>query len=236
MTSAQLTAELTKKSGFALDGEQIKKLDLFEKLLLEWNSKMNLTAITDSEEIAVKHFYDSITPAIYTDIPKNSSIIDVGTGAGFPAIPLAIVRPDLKFTLLDSLNKRLVFLEAAARELKLDVRLIHMRAEDAAREKDFRENFDVSVSRAVAAMPVLCEYCIPFVKRGGMFIAMKGANAHAETDKSLNAIKTLGAELEKRVSLKLSDGSERMLAVIRKTGFTPEEYPRRGSRINKKPL
>ncbi len=236
MTTAQLTAELTEKSGLSLNWEQTEKLEIFEGLLLEWNKKMNLTAITDSEGIAVKHFYDSLTPLMHVDIPKNSTVIDVGTGAGFPSIPLAIVRSDLSFTLLDSLNKRLVFLREAARELGIKVRLIHMRAEDAARDAELREKFDVSISRAVAAMPILCEYCIPFVKKGGMFIAMKGANADIEVAQSENAVRLLGGELEREIKLKLLDGSERAIEVIRKKNFTPKAYPRHGSKISKKPL
>ena len=236
MTTAQLTAELTEKSGLSLNWEQTEKLEIFEGLLLEWNKKMNLTAITDSEGIAVKHFYDSLTPLMHVDIPKNSTVIDVGTGAGFPSIPLAIVRSDLSFTLLDSLNKRLVFLGEAARELGIKVRLIHMRAEDAARDAELREKFDVSISRAVAAMPILCEYCIPFVKTGGMFIAMKGANADIEVAQSENAVRLLGGELEREIKLKLLDGSERAIEVIRKKNFTPKAYPRHGSKISKKPL
>ncbi len=236
MTTAQLTAELTKKSGLSLNREQTEKLEIFERLLLEWNKKMNLTAITDSEGIAVKHFYDSLTPLMHVDIPKNSTVIDVGTGAGFPSIPLAIVRSDLSFTLLDSLNKRLVFLGEVARELGIKVRLIHMRAEDAARDAELREKFDVSISRAVAAMPVLCEYCIPFVKKGGMFIAMKGANADIEMAQSENAVRLLGGEVEKEIRLTLPDGSERAIEVIRKKNFTPKAYPRHGSKISKRPL
>ena len=236
MTTAQLTAELTEKSGLSLNREQTEKLEIFERLLLEWNKKMNLTAITDSEGIAVKHFYDSLTPLMHVDIPKNSTVIDVGTGAGFPSIPLAIVRSDLSFTLLDSLNKRLVFLGEVARELGIKVRLIHMRAEDAARDAELREKFDVSISRAVAAMPVLCEYCIPFVKKGGMFIAMKGANADIEMAQSENAVELLGGEIEKEIRLTLPDGSERAIEVIRKKNFTPKAYPRHGSKISKKPL
>lgn len=236
MTTAQLTAQLAENNKFRIKDDQIEKLDLFKKMLLEWNEKMNLTAITDSEGIAIKHFYDSLTPLMYLNIPKNSKIIDVGTGAGFPSIPMAILRPDLKFTLLDSLNKRLVFLQEVCTALEIDAQIIHMRAEDAARNTEYREKFDVSISRAVASLPVLCEYCIPFVHKKGMFIAMKGSHAEDEVKISNNAIQTLGASLEDKIKIYLPDESERNIIVIRKKNFTPQAYPRHGSKIAKKPL
>lgn len=236
MNTAQLTAAYTEKNGFHLTEEHIEKLNIYEKLLLEWNNKINLTAITDSEGIAVKHFYDSLTPLMYVNIPKNAKVIDVGTGAGFPSVPMAILRPDLSFTLLDSLNKRLVFLEEVCKALDINAQLVHMRAEDAANNPEYREKFDVSISRAVAALPVLCEYCIPFVRKKGMFIAMKGSQADNELDESQNAIKVLGAEHENTVKINLPDGSERNIIVIRKKNFTPQAYPRHGSKISKKHL
>lgn len=236
MTIANITAEFAEKSGFHLKKEQIEKLDLYAEMLLEWNEKINLTAITDSEGIAIKHFYDSLTPLWYLNIAKNARIIDVGTGAGFPSIPMAIVRPDLRFTLLDSLNKRLNFLNEVCTRLDISAELVHMRAEDAAQKAEYRESFDVAVSRAVAALPVLCEYCIPFVKKNGMFIAMKGSKAEEELEISKNAVSTLGAAVEKTVKISLPDDSERNIIVIRKKNYTPKEYPRHGSKIAKKSL
>lgn len=236
MNTAQKAASYAEKNGLILSEEQIEKLDIYEKLLLEWNKKMNLTAITDSDGIAIKHFYDSLTPLIFSDLPKGAKIIDVGTGAGFPSIPLAIARPDLSFTLLDSLNKRLTFLNEVCDELSIKSELVHMRAEDAAKKLKFREKFDVSISRAVASLPILCEYCLPFVKIGGIFIAMKGANAKQELKESKNAIKLLGAELEDNIEITLPDGSERNLVIMRKINATPKIYPRHGSKISKKPL
>lgn len=236
MTIANITAEFAEKSGFHLKKEQIEKLDLYAEMLLEWNEKINLTAITDSEGIAIKHFYDSLTPLWYLNIPKNARVIDVGTGAGFPSIPMAIVRPDLRFTLLDSLNKRLNFLNEVCTRLDIKAELVHMRAEDAAQKAEYRESFDVAVSRAVAALPVLCEYCIPFVKKNGMFIAMKGSKAEEELEISKNAVSTLGAAVEKTVKISLPDDSERNIIVIRKKNYTPKAYPRHGSKIAKKSL
>lgn len=236
MTIADMTAEFAEKSGFHLKQEQIEKLDLYAEMLLEWNEKINLTAITDSEGIAIKHFYDSLTPLWYLNIPKNARVIDVGTGAGFPSIPMAIVRPDLRFTLLDSLNKRLNFLNEVCTRLDINAELVHMRAEDAAQKPEYRESFDISVSRAVATLPVLCEYCIPFVRKNGMFIAMKGSKAEEELEISKNAVSTLGAAVEKTVKISLPDDSERNIIVIRKKNYTPKAYPRHGSKIAKKSL
>lgn len=236
MTIANITAEFAEKSRFHLKKEQIEKLDVYAEMLLEWNEKINLTAITDSEGIAIKHFYDSLTPLWYLNIPKNARVIDVGTGAGFPSIPMAIVRPDLRFTLLDSLNKRLNFLNEVCTRLDISAELVHMRAEDAAQKAEYRESFDVAVSRAVAALPVLCEYCIPFVRKNGMFIAMKGSKAEEELEISKNAVSTLGAAIEKTVKISLPDDSERNIIVIRKKNYTPKAYPRHGSKIAKKSL
>ena len=236
MTIANITAEFAEKSGFHLKKEQIEKLDVYAEKLLEWNEKINLTAITDNEGIAIKHFYDSLTPLWYLNIPKNARVIDVGTGAGFPSIPMAIVRPDLRFTLLDSLNKRLNFLNEVCTRLDISAELVHMRAEDAAQKAEYRESFDVAVSRAVAALPVLCEYCIPFVRKNGMFIDMKGSKAEEELEISKNAVSTLGATVEKTVKISLPDDSERNIIVIRKKNYTPKAYPRHGSKIAKKSL
>nr|WP_255882910.1 MULTISPECIES: 16S rRNA (guanine(527)-N(7))-methyltransferase RsmG [unclassified Ruminococcus] len=236
MTTAQLTANFAEKKGFHINQEQIEKLDAYASMLLEWNKKMNLTAITDSKGIAIKHFYDSLTPVWYLNIPKNSRVIDVGTGAGFPSIPMAILRPDLHFTLLDSLNKRLIFLNEVCSSLDIDAKLVHMRAEDAAKKEEYREKFDISVSRAVAALPVLCEYCLPFVKKNGIFVAMKGLKAKEELNLSQNAVKVLGAVLDKTVDIVLPDDSERSIIVIQKKNYTPKAYPRHGSKIAKQPL
>ena len=214
--------------------------ELFQKyfeLLAEWNEKMNLTAITDESGVALKHFADSLSLLNFVDIPQNSSIADVGTGAGFPGVVLKIARPDIKLTLIDSLNKRLVFLGEVCAQLGIEAELIHSRAEDGARDEKLRESFDFAVSRAVARMNVLSEYCLPYVKVGGAFCAMKGAQANEEFKESLNAINTLGGKLEKKYFFELPEnGGERAIAVVRKVKNTPQKYPRQSGKIKAKAL
>lgn len=199
--------------------------------------KMNLTAITDESGVALKHFADSLSLLNFVDIPQNSSLADVGTGAGFPGVVLKIARPDIKLTLIDSLNKRLVFLGEVCAQLGIEAELIHSRAEDGARDEKLRESFDFAVSRAVARMNVLSEYCLPYVKVGGAFCAMKGAQANEEFKESLNAINTLGGKLEKKYFFELPEnGGERAIAVVRKVKNTPQKYPRQSGKIKAKAL
>ena len=214
--------------------EQIAGFEKYAALLKEWNNKMNLTAITDDEGIAVKHFIDSITILKCCDI--KGSVIDIGTGAGFPGVPLKIMRPEIKLTLLDSLNKRLIFLEEVCRELGIEAELIHSRAEDGARREDLRESFDYAVSRAVANLPALCEYCLPYVKGGGAFISLKGPDAENEIEAAEKAFNILGGKVENSERFLLPDGSSRTLIYISKIRPTPEKYPRRGQKINKNPI
>ena len=200
-----------------LTENQYEQFQKYFELLAEWNEKMNLTAITDESGVALKHFADSLSLLNFVDIPQNSSLADVGTGAGFPGVVLKIARPDIKLTLIDSLNKRLVFLGEVCAQLGIEAELIHSRAEDGARDEKLRENFDFAVSRAVARMNVLSEYCLPYVKVGGAFCAMKGAQANEEFKESLNAINTLGGKLEKKYFFELPEnGGERAIAVVRK--------------------
>lgn len=197
---------------------------------------MNLTAITDAEGVAIKHFYDSLTPLIYSSIDEGSTVVDVGTGAGFPSIPLLIARPDLKLTMMDSLNKRLLFLVEVCEQLDIDANIVHSRAEDAGNNKLYREKFDYAISRAVATLPVLCEYCLPLVKLSGKFIAMKGSNADSELNLSCNAINQLGGEIEDVKKFELPTGEARALIIIRKNARTPSKFPRHGSKISKESL
>ena len=200
-----------------LTENQYEQFQKYFELLAEWNEKMNLTAITDESGVALKHFADSLSLLNFVDIPQNSSLADVGTGAGFPGVVLKIARPDIKLTLIDSLNKRLVFLGEVCAQLGIEAELIHSRAEDGARDEKLRESFDFAVSRAVARMNVLSEYCLPYVKVGGAFCAMKGAQANEEFKESLNAINTLGGKLEKKYFFELPEnGGERAIAVVRK--------------------
>lgn len=220
-----------------LTENQYEQFQKYFELLAEWNEKMNLTAITDESSVALKHFADSLSLLNFVDIPQNSSLADVGTGAGFPGVVLKIARPDIKLTLIDSLNKRLVFLNEVCSQLGIDAELIHSRAEDGARDEKLRESFDFAVSRAVARMNVLSEYCLPYVKVGGAFCAMKGAQANEEFKESLNAINTLGGKLEKKYFFELPEnGGERAIAVVRKVKNTPQKYPRQSGKIKAKAL
>lgn len=220
-----------------LTENQYEQFQKYFELLAEWNEKMNLTAITDESGVALKHFADSLSLLNFVDIPQNSSLADVGTGAGFPGVVLKIARPDIKLTLIDSLNKRLVFLGEVCAQLGIEAELIHSRAEDGARDEKLRENFDFAVSRAVARMNVLSEYCLPYVKVGGAFCAMKGAQANEEFKESLNAINTLGGKLEKKYFFELPEnGGERAIAVVRKVKNTPQKYPRQSGKIKAKAL
>ncbi|MBQ8751910.1 MAG: 16S rRNA (guanine(527)-N(7))-methyltransferase RsmG, partial [Clostridia bacterium] len=170
---------LAAEYGAALTPEQAERFDVYARLLVEWNEKMNLTAITDPEGMLVKHFVDSLTLAPF--LPEGGfSLIDVGTGAGFPGVPVAILRPDCRLTLLDSLNKRLTFLETLCREVGVTATRVHARAEEGGRQAALRDRFDVATARAVAGLPLLCEYCLPFVKPGGRFLALKGPDGEAE--------------------------------------------------------
>lgn len=220
-----------------LTENQYEQFQKYFELLAEWNKKMNLTAITDESGVALKHFADSLSLLNFVDIPQNSSLADVGTGAGFPGVVLKIARPDIKLTLIDSLNKRLVFLGEVCAQLGIEAELIHSRAEDGAKDEKLRESFDFAVSRAVARMNVLSEYCLPYVKVGGAFCAMKGAQANEEFKESLNAINTLGGKLEKKYFFELPEnGGERAIAVVRKVKNTPQKYPRQSGKIKAKAL
>lgn len=204
--------------------------------LLETNKVMNLTAITDPDEVFVRHFYDSIAIMQFESF-ANKSVIDVGCGAGFPGLPLKLANPSVSLTLLDSLDKRIRFLSELCEDLGLtDVSCIHGRAEEFSRT-DARESFDFAVSRAVAALPMLCELCLPFVKVGGSLLALKAADCEEELASAENAIKTLGGELSEKILYDFpgSDCS-RALVVIKKVSETPEKYPRRFAKIQKSPL
>lgn len=224
------------QNGIDITDEKLSALEKYAELLKEWNEKMNLTAITDDEGIAVKHFIDSMTILKHNKPKPGDKVIDIGTGAGFPGIPLKILEPQIELTLLDSLNKRLVFLDAVCTELSIKAELLHSRAEDGARTEEHREQYDIVVSRAVAALPALCEYCLPYVRVGGYFLAMKGPDAEEELHQAENAIRLLGGKTDTIDSLTLPDGSERNIIRIIKSSPTPEKYPRRGTKINKNPL
>ncbi len=216
--------------------DALRQMDTYARLLVEWNEKMNLTAITDPAEMAVKHFADCLSLLSAVEFPTGASLIDVGTGAGFPGLVLKIVRPDLRITLLDSLQKRLTFLKTVADTLGLSLPLIHQRAEDGGRDPALREEFDFATARAVARMSVLTEYCLPFVKPGGQLLAMKGPDGPAEQKGAETAIHILGGGKPVCHTLTLPGGDVRCILDIKKISQTPTKYPRQGTKITKKPL
>lgn len=236
MYNTQLLVSDAQKLGISINDEQLSRFELLSELLVEQNKTMNLTAITDPDGIAVKHFADSISVLSAAEIPQGAKVLDVGTGAGFPGLPLLIMRPDIDLTMIDSTAKKLKYVENTVNELGLIATTLHTRAEEAGQSKEYREKFDFVCSRAVAALNVLCEYCLPFVKQNGLFIAMKGAKAQEEIDAAKGAIKTLGGKIVAEKSFSLSDGGERTLVVIKKISQVPSKYPRPSAQIAKKPL
>ena len=228
--------EAVKSLGMELSEEQIRQFEAYRAGVLEWNEKVNLTAITDPEEFEMKHFADSVMSA-GNDIVKNAKkIIDVGTGGGFPGIPLAILFPDKQFTLMDSLGKRIKIIDQLAKEIGIrNVELVHARAEDLAKKKEYREQYDVCVSRAVANLATLSEYCIPFVKIGGYFAPYKTAAAEEEIAEGKKALFILGGHLES-VS-EFSDAElDHTILWIKKVKMTPVKYPRKAGTPSKEPL
>ena len=236
MTMRETLLEATEDFKIRLSEEQLSQLELYHKLLSEWNEKINLTAITDDRGVAVKHFADSMTIFNYFDIPQNARVIDVGTGAGFPGLVMKIVRPDIELTLLDSLQKRLNFLRTVLDALHLDATLIHSRAEEGGQNPDLRESYDLAVSRAVAQLNILSEYCLPYVRLSGRFIAFKGS-AGDELQAANNAIGILGGRIGKTPVFELPmEGGTRTLIEIEKVRPTPDKYPRQYGKIKAKPL
>lgn len=223
---------------FAPLGEkQQMQLNSYANLLIEWNEKMNLTAITEPQEVAFKHFLDCLQFFDSVDVPRGAKIIDVGTGAGFPGLVLKIARPDIELTLLDSLNKRITFLNEVIEKLGLEgVTAIHLRAEEGARKPEFRECFDIASARAVAPLNVLSEYCLPYVKPTGQFVAMKGPAAESETEAAKTAISLLGGGEPKIFNKNIEGVGERNIIIIKKISQTPPKYPRNSAKISKQPL
>ncbi len=227
---------LCREFGVELTAEHCERLNTYGEALLEWNEKMNLTAITDKEEIVIKHFYDCILILKNAEIPQNARVIDVGTGAGFPGMVLKIMRPDIRLCLLDGLNKRLIFLNDLLSRLGLTAETVHLRAEEGGKKAELREHFDIATARAVARQNVLCEYCLPFVKTGGMFIAMKGPAADEEIEESKNAARLLGGEKSTVIYENLPTGEVRSFIFTKKISQTPPKYPRISAKISKQPL
>lgn len=220
------------------DEEKYQKFMKYKELIQEWNKKINLTAIDEDEEIMKKHFIDSMKVCKFDKVTLFGKILDVGTGGGFPGIPLKIVNPNSKITLLDSLNKRIKFLNEVIKELNLkDIDAIHGRAEDFATQAEYREQFDGVVSRAVANMAVLSEFCLPYVKVGGYFVALKGPSIDEELDQAKKAISILGGKIEKVMDVTV-EGSDlkHNLVVVKKVKSTPKKYPRKAGMVTKSPL
>lgn len=237
MNEEQFVQELEKR-GISLSERQIAQFRRYYELLVEWNGKMNLTAITDREQVYLKHFYDSVSAAFQAPFDGPLTVCDVGAGAGFPSIPLKLCFPELHVTIIDSLNKRITFLDELGKELGLDnVRFVHARAEEAGRNPEFREAFDVVTARAVARLPVLAELCLPLVKEGGRFISMKAAAAGEEMREAEYAVNLLGGRLKESHSFLLPiEESERNIFVIEKVARTPKKYPRKPGTPGKLPL
>lgn len=237
MNEKRFVEELQKK-GITLDDKQLNQFDNYFKLLVEWNKNVNLTAITEKKEVYLKHFYDSISASFYYDFKQNLSLCDIGAGAGFPSIPLKICFPHLKITIVDSLKKRITFLETLVTNLRLsDVNLVHSRAEDFGQNRLYRETFDIVTARAVARTSVLSEYCLPACKLNGIFIALKGTNVNEELSDAKKAFNILGAELVNSITFKLPiEESERSIVLIKKVKLTPSKYPRKAGIPTKSPL
>ncbi|OPJ59918.1 16S rRNA (guanine(527)-N(7))-methyltransferase RsmG [Clostridium chromiireducens] len=238
MNFYDLMSKSSEDVGLQLSKEQYEKFIDYMKLLQEWNEKINLTAITEDEEIIKKHFIDSIKAFKRKEFKNAANLIDVGTGAGFPGLPIAIMKDDIKITLLDSLNKRVNFLNNVVTKLGLsNVETIHSRAEDGARNNQLREKFDIATSRAVANMSVLSELCLPYVRVGGNFIALKGPSVDQEIKDSLNAIRVLGGELIDICEINIEETELRHnLVVVKKIKECPKTYPRKAGLITKNPL
>ena len=236
MNKEQFYNAVKEKVGIELTELQKEQYNKYYNLVVEWNQKINLTAITEEEEFYTKHFFDSISLAFYKDYSNIESICDVGSGAGFPSIPLKILYPNLKVTIVDSLNKRIKFLNLVKDELGLtDCNFVHARAEEFGQNKEYRESFEIVTARAVARLNVLAELCLPLVKKDGYFLSLKAQKAEEETKEAINAIKLLGGKLEQDLEFDI-EGEERHILEIRKAKETPNKYPRKAGIPNKKPL
>ena len=230
--------QLLSQQGIELTDRQKDQFERYFELLVEWNEKINLTAITDKNEVYLKHFYDSIAPVLHGLIDNQElKLLDIGAGAGFPSLPMKIICPQLDVTIIDSLNKRINFLKLLAGELGLDkVHFYHGRAEDSAQDKAFRAQFDLVTARAVARMQVLSELTIPYLKVGGKLLALKAANAPEELGEAKNALNLLFSKVQDNLSYALPNGDPRFITVVEKKKETPNKYPRKAGMPNKRPL
>ncbi|MFT8318100.1 MAG: 16S rRNA (guanine(527)-N(7))-methyltransferase RsmG [Sporolactobacillus sp.] len=230
--------QLLQEKGISLNEKQSQQFDTYYQLLMEWNKRVNLTAIIEKKEVMIKHFYDSLTAAFFVTFKEGQTLCDVGSGAGFPGIPLKILYPGLRLTIVDSLRKRLDFLDEVKNQLRLeDVSLYHDRAETFAHRPEMREKFDWVTARAVANLTVLVEYCLPLVRLDGTFIALKGSHAGAEAVEAKQAIHKLGGLIDQQIDLTLpEENGQRSIILIKKEQWTPEKYPRKPGTPLRKPL
>lgn len=236
MISKELLKNEAAIHGIELDDVALDRFDKYAELLVYWNERINLTAITEPEEIVYKHFVDSVILLKYVDIPKCAKLIDVGTGAGFPGLALLIARPDLDITLMDSTKKKLGVISDILDNIGLTANVVHSRAEEAGKSPDFREQYDFATARAVTNLRDLSEICIPFVKKGGYFVPLKGAGANEEISGAEKAIDILGGKLVKTDIFTLQTCGERAVIHVEKISQTPPKYPRPSAQIAKKPL
>lgn len=236
LISPELLQKSTALFGLELTAGQIEKFDLFAKLLIDYNKKVNLTAITEPDDIVIKHFSDSLAILGFYDIPQNALAADVGTGAGFPGLALMIARPDLEMRLLDSTKKKLDFVDLVISELDLKGETLHMRAEEAGQDKKLRERFDFVSARAVAQLRILAELCLPLLRKGGVFASMKGSLQAEELVTGELALKKLGGEIFKQENYSLLSKDSRSLVFSKKLSQTATKYPRAFSQISKNPL
>ncbi|MCA0756375.1 16S rRNA (guanine(527)-N(7))-methyltransferase RsmG [Paenibacillus sp. N4] len=237
-TTLQWFTKRMEEGGITLSAVQLGQFETYYRLLVEWNEKMNLTGITERDAVYEKHFYDSASLSFYTDLNEVKKLADIGSGAGFPSIPLKICFPHLQVMIVDSLNKRIQFLTHLAEELRLqNVICLHGRAEDLAQQPEHRDGYDLVTARAVARLNVLNEFCLPFVKKGGMFVAMKGAQSEEEIREAAVSLRELKGRLKAQHELKLpNEQSERHIVMIEKTDVTPRKYPRKAGTPLKQPL
>lgn len=237
MSAIDYLKKYTQEYGIELNGDLENKLEIYARSLKEWNDKINLTAITDDEGIAVKHFLDCLLVCKYADFKSGDKIIDVGTGAGFPGLVIAAANPDVQVTLLDSTGKKLKAVEDMAQSMGVtNAQVVHMRAEEAGQKPDFREKYDYATARAVAELRVLLEYTLPFVKKGGTFLSLKGAAAIEEIDGAGNSLKVLGGKIQGVDEFSLPGGDKRAIIKVKKISQIPPKYPRVSAQIAKKPL
>lgn len=234
--SKELLQEKAALYGVELDEKALERFDIYARLLVEWNEKINLTAITEPDEIVIKHFVDSLSVFSAVDIPEGAKVIDVGTGAGFPGVAMLIARPDLDITLMDSTNKKLNVIRNILENIGLEAKVVHKRAEEAGRSKEFRESYDFATARAVSNLRDLSEYCLPFVKVGGTFISMKSAKADEEIEEGKKAITVLGGRIREKKTFNLEDAGERTVILIEKSSSTPAKYPRPSAKMAKNPI